>query len=113
MHDEPGSKTAELYLQRAAISAVNLSEVIAQLIKHGMPEKIALSAINNLGLRIVPFDTDSAYNTALLIKTTSKAGLSLGDRACLALAQSLKVPAITADRAWNKLDVAVTIKLIR
>jgi ribonuclease VapC len=113
LHDEPGSKAIEPYLNRAVVSAVNLSEVIAQLIKQGMPEKLALSTVNSLGLRLVPFDDDLAYIAAVLIKTTSKAGLSLGDRACLALAQSLKVTVITADRAWGKLDLKLNIKLFR
>jgi ribonuclease VapC len=97
LHDEPGSKAIEPYLNRAIISTVNLSEVLAQLIKHGMPEKIALSTVSSLGLNVIPFNSELAYNAAFLIKITSKTGLSLGDRACLALAQNLKLPAITTE----------------
>lgn len=113
LREEPGGKTAESYLSRAVICAVNLSEVIAKLIKHGMPEKIAIDVVSSLGLRIVDFDQDMAYRTAVLIAATEKAGLSLGDRACLAMAQKLKLPAITADRSWNKLDLNCEIKLVR
>lgn len=90
-----------------------MSEVITHLIKHGMPEKLAFSTVNGLGLRVLSFDDQSAYDAAVLSKTTSRAGLSLGDRASLALAQSLKSPAITADKAWGKLDLKINIKIFR
>jgi ribonuclease VapC len=113
LREEPGGKTVEGYLNRAIISTVNLSEVIAKLIKHGMPEKVAIDIVSSLGLRIVDFDQDMAYRTAALITVTLKAGLSLGDRACLAMAQKLKLPAITADKTWGKLDLSCDIKLVR
>ncbi len=113
LKEETGSKTIEKYLDKGVMSAVNFSEVIAQLIKHGMPEKMALSTVNSLGLTVIPFDSQNAYDAAVLIKNTSKTGLSMGDRACLALAQSLKKPAITADKAWGKLDVQINIKIFR
>ncbi len=113
LREEPGSKAVEGYLSRAVMSTVNFSEVIAQLVKYGMPEKLALTTISNLSLRIIAFDEEAAYQAAILVKTTQAVGLSLGDRACLALAYTLKKPAITADKHWTKLNIDIEIKLIR
>ena len=66
-----------------------------------------------LGLTVVPFDEEQAYKAGLLRQTTRSQGLSLGDRACLALAHSLGLPAITADRAWSNLNVGVEVILVR
>lgn len=113
LREEPGGKAVEGYLRRAKMSAVNVSEVIAQLIKYGMPEKVASGVVSSLGLEIVAFDQDMAYRAAALITVTQKAGLSPADRACLALAQKLKLPAVTADKAWSKLNLNCEIKLVR
>lgn len=113
LREEPGARVVESHLNRAIMSTVNYCEVIAQLIKYGMPEKLALTTVNSLGLHLVVFNEELAYQTAALIKITSGAGLSLGDRACLALAHSLKKPAITADKHWAKLNIDIELKLIR
>lgn len=113
LNEEAGYKAVEPYLGQAIISTVNFSEVIAQLIKHGMDEAIALSALSGLGLRTVVFNEDMAFYAATLLKKAENIGLSLGDRACLALAVQLKLPVITADRIWNKLKLPIEIKVIR
>jgi len=113
IQEEPGSKAVESYLGRAVVSTVNLSEVVAQLIKRGMPKKLASSVLNGMGLKVMDFDEELALQAAFLIEITHKEGLSFGDRACLALAQNLKIPAITTDRAWSKLKIPVNIKLVR
>lgn len=69
--------------------------------------------MNSLGVTIVDFDADSAHRTGALRPATRQAGLSLGDRACLALAQQLGVPALTADRSWGRLGLDVAVTTIR
>ena len=97
----------------AAISTVNLSEVLARLQELGMSEDGALDAVRKLDLRVVAFDEPQAHVAARLRASTRHAGLSLGDRACLALGQVLGCPVATADRACANLDVGVQIVVIR
>jgi PIN domain nuclease of toxin-antitoxin system len=100
-------------LANASISAVNLSEVLARLLAIGMPESAVDIAVANLNLRVVPFDEPQARATARLRSVTRHAGLSLGDRACLALGLRLGSPVVTADRVWASVDVGVEIVVIR
>lgn len=100
-------------LANASISAVNLSEVLTRLHEIGMPESASASALARLNLRVIAFDESQAWATARLRPVTRHAGLSLGDRACLALGNHLGCPVVTADRAWARLDVGVGIVLIR
>jgi ribonuclease VapC len=100
-------------LAGAFISAVNLSEVLARLLEIGMPESEAAAAIARLDLRTIAFDEPQAYATARLRSITRHAGLSLADRACLALGLALGRPVVTADRIWESLAVGVEVILIR
>lgn len=113
LNAEPGSDIVVEALPGGVISAVNLSEVIAKLCDAGMPEKAIRQALQPLGLEIVPFDEEQSYQAGLLRTSTQDMGISLGDRACLSLAKTLGVLALTADRAWAGLSVDVTIKVIR
>lgn len=113
LNAEQGADIVAEALPQGAISAVNLSEVVAKLCEAGMPEKAIRRALFPLGLEIVPFDAEQAYLAGLLRLTTRSAGLSLGDRACLSLSQKLGVPALTADRTWAALSLGTTIKVIR
>jgi ribonuclease VapC len=110
---EPGSDAADQYLTDAAVSAINLSEVVAVLIRKGMPPEAAQQAVEDLELDVVPFDRDQAYRTARLAATTAAYGLSLGDRACLALAQSRDQPALTTEREWDRVDAGVRVVCVR
>jgi len=92
--------------------SVNLSEVVAKLAEFGMPETDIHRALS-LGLELIPFNETLAYEAGLLRPVTRNAGLSLGDRACLALARSRALPAFTSDRAWATLDTDIEIILIR
>ena len=113
-HHEPGSdKVAQAIEDGAAISTVNLAEVASKLSDLGTPEGRIRDAINVLGLTIVGFDTAFAYSVGLLRPLTRHAGLSLGDQACLALAQHLNLPALTADRAWEDLSLGIVVEVIR
>lgn len=113
-HQEPGSdKVAQAIEDGAVLSTVNLSEVASKLNELGTPETLIQTAINVLELTIVDFNTELAYKAGLLRPLTKSAGLSLGDRACLALAQHLHLPVLTTDRVWKDLLPAVTVQLIR
>jgi ribonuclease VapC len=113
LRDEPGGERVARRLEGAAIGAVNLSEVVAKLDQDGVPEAEARCAVGRLQLDVHAFDEAQAYATGALRRTTRALGLSFGDRACLALAHRLGAMAVTADRAWARLDVGVAIEVIR
>ncbi len=113
LHDEPGAEAVVEALPHSSISAVNLAEVVAKLAEARMPEEAIKIAMAGLGIEVLPFDEDLAYRTGLLRALTSRYGLSLGDRACLALGLRLGRPVITADRIWATLKVGVKIRVIR
>jgi len=113
LNAEPGAEVVADALPGAAISALNLSEVVAKLSEGGRPERAIRHALQPLGLDIVPFDEAQAYDAGLLRVATKGTGLSLGDRGCLSLAQRLSLPALTADRTWLELSIGATINVIR
>lgn len=110
---EPITRFNPTRLAGASISAVNLSEVLAQLQEFGMPESEAAAAVARLELRIVPFDEPLARAAARLRLLTRRVGLSLGDRACVALGEKLGCPVVTADRVWASLEIGVAVVVIR
>lgn len=97
----------------AKISAVNLSEVIEKLCSGGLSEAEADEAIAELSLAVIVFDESQARLAAHLRHDTRRAGLSLGDRACLALGKRLGCPVATADHAWTTLDLGIDVLPIR
>ena len=113
LKQEPFGKLDPKRLFRAVISAVNLSEVLERLCSGGLSEPEAEQAVTALNLRVTDFDESQARVAAYLRPLTRRAGLSLGDRACLGLGLRLGRPVITADRAWARIDVGVEIVLIR
>jgi ribonuclease VapC len=110
---EPLDRFEPQHLAGAEISAVNLSEVWARLLEIGMPESAIDAAVAKLDLRVIPFDERQARAAARLRARTRYAGLSLGDRACLALGLALGRPVVTADRIWGGLDLGLDIVLVR
>lgn len=113
VNDEPGATLVAEVLEEAVVSAVNLSEVVGKLLETGMPRPEAENILGGLGLEVLPFDEAAAWNAGALRTGTKKAGLSLGDRACLALARELGLPAVTADSAWAKTPAGVEVRLVR
>ncbi|MFN0192048.1 MAG: type II toxin-antitoxin system VapC family toxin [Aestuariivirga sp.] len=111
--DEPGGDQVEKASQGAAISAVNLAEVVGKLADRGIDEDSAKTYLSRFALNVAEFSEKQAYATGSLRGVTREAGLSLGDRACLSLARTLGLPVLTADRAWKNLQHGVEIKLIR
>lgn len=113
LKQEPFGQFDQGRLFQATISAVNLSEVLEKLCSGGLSKLAAEEAVATLALRVADFDEAQARLAAYLRRQTRRAGLSLADRACLALGQRLGCPVVTADRAWASLDVGVEVILIR
>ena len=113
LNAEKGAEAVQELLPEAAISTVNLAEVVTRLSAVGMPDNEIREIISLLGLEAIVFDEEQAFLAGLLISHTQPFGLSLGDRACLALSQVKIATAITADRVWEGLVIGVVIKLIR
>jgi PIN domain nuclease of toxin-antitoxin system len=103
-YGESGAGTIDEILRGAAISAVNAAEVISKLVERGMPSGMARSTLIDTGIQIMPFDLDQAEVVGDLRGKTRSQGLSLGDRACLALAKQINGRAVTADRAWMAIE---------
>jgi PIN domain nuclease of toxin-antitoxin system len=101
------------HLVGATISAVSFSEVLAKLGSGGLTEAEADAAVTALDLHVIAFEEHQARSAARLWPAVRHLGLSLADRACLALGLQLGGPVVTADRAWAKLDIGVEILLIR
>ncbi|HEX3701635.1 MAG TPA: type II toxin-antitoxin system VapC family toxin [Phenylobacterium sp.] len=113
LRGEVGAADGLRAISRAAISAVNYAEVISRLVDLGASVDDAVQAIGQLDIEVASFDETGAVRTGALRQGTRARGLSLGDRACLALAHRLGLPAVTADRAWASLDLGVEVVLIR
>ena len=113
MNDEPGADAVSSALPRAVISAVNLTEVVAKLCDYGLSEEETWEALGDFDLEVAPFDEALAYVAGELHRSTRRKGLSLGDRACLALAKEKGRAALTTDRAWAELDLDIEVRLIR
>lgn len=97
----------------AAISTVNLAEVVAKLTERGAVGTGIRAQLTPLDVEVRDFGQELAYQTGLLRPLTRQTGLSLGDRACLALARELDLSVLTADRAWGGLHLGVVINVIR
>lgn len=100
-------------LLEGLLSSVNYSEILARCMDCGMGADLAERQIARLNIAIVPFDAGNARQAAQLREATRHRGLSLGDRACLALARREGLPVLTADRQWDGLDLGVDIRQIR
>lgn len=115
LQDESGSEKVEVVLSegKAIMSAVNYAEVVGKLLESGLPESSVKVVMDNLELQIEPLDDKQAWKTGMLRMGTREFGLSLGDRACLALAHIKKLPIITADKQWDKLKSDIKIIQLR
>jgi PIN domain nuclease of toxin-antitoxin system len=113
IHGEPGADAVLAVMADAAISTVNVAEVMSKLIEGGTTLDHARNWVRAFDLAVIDFDLPSAEAVGELRIRTRRAGLSIGDRACLALALRAAVPALTADRAWAALDLGIEIRVIR
>ena len=112
---EAGHEEGVDALETGVVSAVNVAETAAALLRRGMPPEQAVLALGAIADRTIPADHPQAIEAGLLRRLTDASGLSLGDRFCLALARKLGRPVLTADRAWLTVAdaVGVSVKMIR
>ncbi len=113
--NEAGADVVAEHMSGALISAANFSEVIAKLVDRGLPSEQIVDIMSQIDVEVVPVDREQATAGGLLRKETRSAGLSLGDRSCLALALSRNAVAVTGDREWRRLakEVGVEVLVIR
>lgn len=113
--EEPGAELVENALKRgAAMSSVNVAEVAGRLRADGWTAGEVADVFTELDVEIVSFDAETALRAGAYLPKTKRLGLSPGALACLATARRLRVPAVTADRAWAELDIrGVTVEVVR
>lgn len=119
LNDEEGAPLVrEAMKAGAAISVANWAEVLSKLAERGEDPEVAAAEMKGAELvgqviAIEPITDDDCIAIARLRRTTKAQGLSLADRACLALAERLGVPALTADGEWSKAEVKAEVQPIR
>jgi ribonuclease VapC len=110
---EKGAAAAMAGGQGGLLSAVSYAEALAKSLDRNAPLETVQQAVDGLRLNIVPFDEAHAVTAASLRPATRHLDFSFADRACLATATLAKVPVLTADRDWTKVDLGIKIILIR
>jgi ribonuclease VapC len=110
---EAGAERVGAVAEGARVSALTIAEVATWLTVEGVQPEPAYAALNLFRLTVEPFHHSRAIDAGFLVAKTRHLGLSLSDRACLALAIELSMPVMTGDRAWRDLNIGVDIRLFR
>lgn len=110
---EPGAELVESALAGARVSAVNLAEIIGKLAERGASEEDLQGMLGPLNLTVDPFEEDQAWIAGAWRPATRALGLSLADRACLALAAARGAKAFTTDKRWADLTLGVEVAVVR
>lgn len=114
MKDEPGANIVEEHMADSFICSVNLSEVITVLSDQGYYYDDIIKINNRMCPHVIDYTEKHAYISGLIRKDTKKFGLSLGDRACLAVTIDAHLIALTSDKIWKNIDIKnLKIKCIR
>lgn len=114
IQEETGTEIIKPLLKFSVMSVVNVTEVLSVLQRANIPPEEGSVLITDIVTTIVPFDLEQGEQAARLHPLVQSQGLSLADRACIALGIKLQIPIYTADRIWNELQLAhANIKLIR
>lgn len=113
LHNEAGADVVRAVVSDAVLSTINWSEVLKKTIEQGIETDGLREDLEALGLQILPFSIEQAESAAQLWVQTKPLGLSLGDRACLALALEMESTAVTADKVWQRLSLSIPIQAIR
>jgi len=111
LQEEPGADEVEAALDAALMSCVNLSEVLQKAEQHEADVEGLEYDLQALGVEFRPFDLSASRSAAALWRQGS--GLSLGDRACLALAAEVDGVALTTDRTWTRAARSVRVRVVR
>ena len=114
LYDEPGAAHVQEQLDEASLLAVNLEETLMVLLRDGMPRDVARRTFDELDIDVISYTAEMAWRSAE-IQSVVRTRLSLADRSCLAAAAILRMPVLTADRAWSDVGPAfgVEVRLIR
>jgi ribonuclease VapC len=112
LNREPGAERVRSVLTEAIVSTFNCAEVYSKLSQWKVPPA-SFDDIISVVPTVISFDITLARRVGELQAATRHLGLSLGDRACLALAEREGLPALTAERRWAQLDLGVAVELIR
>jgi len=110
---EPGHQRVAQVLGDCCMTTLNLSEVLGRFARDGHAPTEVWARLRATPIEWVPFTDTLAMTAAQLLPKTRGQGLSLGDRACLALALTRGIPAVTTDRLWAELGLGIQIELIR
>ena len=110
---ERGHQRVGELLDEACMSTVNFSEVLGRFARAGQDVVFIAEKLLATGIEVVDFSAQQAVIAAALVPETHSTGLSLGDRACLALARERRIRAVTADKAWRRLNLDIEIESIR
>lgn len=112
---EHGASKVVAVIADASVCAINQAEVVSHFVHLGAPLEEVRAMLGALPYTVIPADDALAWEAGSLRAATASAGLSLGDRFCLALAKRLGVAAYTADKAWRDIaaDVAAKVVIIR
>lgn len=113
VYGEPGAERVRPHVGTAIASAVNIAEASARLCDNGLSMPETRRVLGALYLEVAAFDAKLAYASTAIRTVTRSKGLSLGDRACLALSLESRLPALTADRAWQSIEIGADVELIR
>ena len=110
---ERGHERVGALLNEACMSTVNFSEVLGRFARAGQDVVSIAEKLLAAPIEMVAFSTGQAAIAAALVPETQAGGLSLGDRACLALARERGIRAITADASWAQLNLSIAVETIR
>lgn len=111
--DEPGGALLSQDAGPFVLCSVNLAETLTKLVDRGADLDDAMNVVRRLPIEHLDFGREDARRAAELRPMTKERGLSLGDRACLAVADRLGIPVATADRQWVELSLDIDVRLIR
>jgi ribonuclease VapC len=110
---EPGAAEVLAVSEGATVSTLIVAEVVSWLVLRNTPEQDVYETFEDFRFAIAPFDNARAIAAGFLVSKSRRRGLSLADRACLALAIELELPVMTGDRAWLNLNIGVDVRLFR
>ncbi|QEK39891.1 type II toxin-antitoxin system VapC family toxin [Candidatus Sneabacter namystus] len=114
LEEERGHEVVQEHMQGALISSINVAEIFKYILNEKkLSEQDGISLLDTLGIKMINFDYRQAWLTATLSLRTRHKGLSLGDRACIALGMVHNLPVLTCDRIWQECELDVKIIAVR